>query len=81
MKKTILLILGIGIAICCISICVHVKSSPIEDSNEKSDIAATNGAFDITPEGGAEIFNKDLKNAGLPQIPKEYKSSTQSVQV
>ena len=76
-----MIILGIIIAGCFIAFYTTTKSFLINNSTEKSDIAVTNGAFDITPENGVEIFNKDLKNAGLPQIPKEYSSSTQSVQV
>lgn len=81
MKKIVMIILGIIIAGCFIAFYTTTKSFLINNSTEKSDIAVTNGAFDITPESGVEIFNKDLKNAGLSQIPKEYKSSTQSVQV
>lgn len=81
MKKIVMIILGIIIAGCFIAFYATTKSFLINNSTEKSDIAVTNGAFDITPESGVEIFNKDLKNAGLSQIPKEYKSSTQSVQV
>ena len=59
MKKVIMIILGIIIAGCFIAFYTTTKSFLINNSTEKSDIAVTNGAFDITPESGVEIFNKD----------------------
>ena len=52
MKKVIMIILGIIIAGCFIAFYTTTKSFLINNSTEKSDIAVTNGAFDITPESG-----------------------------